>query len=59
MFKDARNFYRMTRNEGITFFGSVVFTIIMCFAIPFVKLTMWMIPERKDFGPFKGRKDLE
>ena len=59
MFKDTRNFYIMARSEGFTVGASILSTVVVFITWPFVKLTKWMIPERKDFGPFKGRKDLE
>lgn len=59
MFKDTRNFYKIARNEGFTLGASVLSTIVVFLTWPFVKLIMWMIPEPKDFGPFKSHNDLE
>lgn len=59
MFKDTRDMYNTMRGSGITVFGSILIAGANFILWPLFWLAEKSVPERKDFGPFKGRKDLE
>ena len=51
--------YNTMRGSGITVFGSILIAGANFILWPLFWLAEKSVPESNDFGPFKGRKDLE